>query len=194
MQTTTNFSTELKSEYIQLFQSCQTQPLKRVASLATAGAILLRKSRYLEVSRQTSVPWFFIGVIHQMEASGNFKTHLHNGDFLTSRTVHVPKGRPVSGKPPFTWEESAVDALRYMGLNSWHDWGVPGCLYQLEKYNGMGYRKRGLRSPYLWGGSLHEQLGKFTSDGSFNKDARTKQIGAATLLHVMLWMKVIEIS
>ena len=40
-----------------------------------------------------------------------FDQHLHNGDPLSGRTTHVPPGRPRPASPPFTWEQSAHDAI-----------------------------------------------------------------------------------
>ena len=65
--------------------------------------------------------------------------HLHNGDPLQARTVHVPSGRPVVGSPPFTWRQSALDALTLKGFHEVGDWSVPHMLYLLEKYNGTAY-------------------------------------------------------
>jgi lysozyme family protein len=67
-----------------------------------------------------------VAVIHQMECSGDFTKHLHNGDTLKARTVQVPTGRPLTGKPPFTWEQSATDALTMLGINKWQDWTIAG--------------------------------------------------------------------
>ena len=55
------------------------------------------RSRYERVSGITLVPWQVIGVIHSREADCDFHCHLHNGDPLTGRTIHVPKGRPLEG-------------------------------------------------------------------------------------------------
>ena len=73
------------------------------------------KARYQSIAQSTGVPWFFIGVVHYMEASSDFTKHLHNGDPLNKRTVQVPANRPL-GIPPFTFEQSAIDALQYQGL------------------------------------------------------------------------------
>ena len=96
-------------------------------------------------------PWYVVGVIHALESSLNFGRHLHNGDPLTARTVQVPAGRPKTGQPPFTWEASASDALRYQGFDKWKDWSIPGTLFKLEGYNGFGYRDHhaDVPSPYL---------------------------------------------
>lgn len=142
--------------------------------------------RYEVVSHTVGVPWYVVAVIHNMEASLNFTRHLHNGDRLTARTTHVPAGRPVSGIPPFTWEESAEDALRYQGMDKITDWSVPNILLTLEKYNGGGYAKRGINTPYLWAYTNHygtaPNIGKYTSDGKFDPKAISSQIGAAAIL------------
>ncbi|MDN3520185.1 hypothetical protein [Halomonas ramblicola] len=98
------------------------------------------RARYEAVTDRQGVPWAFVAVVHQMESSGDFSRHLYNGDPLTARTVQVPKGRPKRGSPPFTWEESAADAMALKRLSGSTDWSVAGMLYQLERYNGWGYR------------------------------------------------------
>jgi hypothetical protein len=119
-----------------------------------------------------------------MEANMSFSTHLHNGDPLTDRTKHVPEGRPKAGKPPFTWEESARDALMLEGLARWKEWTIPGTLYKLEAYNGWGYRDHhpGVLSPYLWSFSNHYARGKYVGDGQWSATAVSRQCGAAVLL------------
>ncbi|HEV7734395.1 MAG TPA: hypothetical protein VGR62_19635 [Candidatus Binatia bacterium] len=133
------------------------------------------------------VPWPFIGVVHSMEASLRFTTHLHNGDSLKARTVQVPKGYPKGGAPPFTWEFSATDALRLKRLDAWSEWTLAGMLYKLEEYNGFGYRQYhpDVLSPYLWGFSNHHTAGKYVADGTWSSTAKTKQCGAAVLLRRM---------
>jgi lysozyme family protein len=119
-----------------------------------------------------------------MEASLNFQTHLHNGDSLTERTLHEPKNRPERGSPPFTWEESAKDALTLEHLDQWHDWSLAGILYRLERYNGFGYRRRHppVSTPYLWSFSNFYTSGKYVRDGVFSETAVSDQCGAAVLL------------
>ena len=106
------------------------------------------------------IPWWFIAALHYREADCLFSTHLHNGDPLTRRTIHVPAGRPLSGSPPFTWQESARDALQMSGLWGLTDWSVATALWQAERYNGFGYRTRGAVSPYLWSGTSQYKSGR----------------------------------
>ena len=91
------------------------------------------------IERLTRVPWFAIAIIHNLEAGGDFNSHLH-GAPPTARTVHAPAGRPRSGNPPFTWEESAVDALEYDGPHRVTDWSTEHLAYLFEGFNGWGYR------------------------------------------------------
>ena len=75
---------------------------------------------------------------HGLESAFSFRTHLHKGDPLTARTVHYAPGRPASGQPPFTWLESALDALTMQGLGGLGDWSIGQALDGLERYNGLG--------------------------------------------------------
>jgi lysozyme family protein len=131
-----------------------------------------------------------------MESSLSFEKHLHNGDSLAHRTVQVPANRPKKGNPPFTWEESATDALSLKGLNAHTDWSLSGTLYQLEGYNGWGYRlyHPHVLSPYLWCYSMHYKSGKYIADGTWSESAVSKQCGSATLLRRMAENGLIEFS
>jgi lysozyme family protein len=88
----------------------------------------------------------------------------------------------VKGKPPFSWEESALDALDYDKFLGLSDWSLPRALDRLEAYNGVGYKRRGLPTPYLWAGTNIQKPGKFTSDGNFNPNVMDKQPGCAGIL------------
>lgn len=178
-----NLTSALRTEYQDLFDSCliNSGTAATVDNLATK--IENNKSRYAAVGG-TKIPWYFIGVIHNMESSLNFAKHLHNGDPLTKRTVQVPAGRPKTGTPPFTWEASATDALTMKNLFNWTDWEIPGILYKLEQYNGFGYRNfhPSVKSPYLWSFSNHYTSGKYVADGTWSSTAKSQQCGAAVLL------------
>jgi|GEM_PF-3794578 len=174
---------ELKYEYERLFKQAVISASSTEIQLVT-NRIVTNKERYLKIQGKTNVPWYLVGIIHNLEASGNFACHLHNGDSLSGRTVQVPSGRPKKGNPPFTWEESAVDAIKYDGLHKWKDWSIPGILYCLEKYNGWGYRlyHPEVKSPYLWSGTSVYIKGKYVADGKFDSNAVSQQIGVAAIL------------
>jgi lysozyme family protein len=186
----------------ELFNSC----IIRFERLLEVDCIVTRmldgRSEYLPVVQATGVPWWFIGIIHILETGGNFTRHLHNGDHLSARTVHVPSGRPVAGNPPFNWQESAIDALAIQGLcrptkeqgkpYTPLSWNVFAALDRMERYNGLGYRKQNMPSPYLWAASQHYLKGKFVTDGRFDPNAVSRQVGGGVILKRMIDRKLIN--
>jgi len=178
------YNAVLRADYQYLFDTCIIKSEKYVTVDAVLNKILAGTIRYETVGHPLNIPWYFIGIIHYMEGSCNFKTHLHNGDPLTAKTIHVPSGRPPGGTAPYTWEFSAHDALKLQMLDKWPDWDIPGILYKLEAYNGFGYRnlKQPIPSPYLWSFSNHYHSGKYVADGHYDANAVSVQCGAAVLL------------
>jgi lysozyme family protein len=150
---------------------------------AQADKIAKNRKRYEAVSKATGVPWDVIGVIHYRESSGDFAGVLHNGQKIIGtgkKTTLVPKGRG-----PFTsWEEAAYDALMncapFAGKNK--DWSIGGTLDLLERYNGLGYRNKGLPSPYLWAGTDQYVKGKYVADGKYDPNHVDTQLGVAPIL------------
>jgi lysozyme family protein len=161
---------------------------------ATINRAEANRQRYERVADSLGIPWYFVAVIHSMEASGRFDRHLHNGDPLTARTVQVPAGRPREGNPPFTWEQSAIDAISMKKLGAETDWSLAGSLFQLERYNGFGYRTHHpeVPTPYLWSYSTHYRSGKYVKDGIWSDTAVSKQCGAAVLLRRMAERGLVE--
>jgi lysozyme family protein len=170
----------LRPEYDELFNTCViTKPM---AVKEVIDAVLKWRKRYEAVAKTSTVPWYVIAVIHNMECSLNFKEHLHNGDPLGKKTVNVPAGRPPGWTANGTWEESALDALSYDNLTSWTDWSVGGICYKLEGYNGWGYRRHGIHTPYLWSFTNQYTNGKYTADGVWSESAVSGQCGCAAVL------------
>ena len=141
------------------------------------------QARYQAVAKTTGVPWYVIGCLHWLEGSGSFNKHLHNGDPLRAKTVNVPAGRPAADS--WTWETSAEDALKWDKLAGRSDWTLETILERCERFNGLGYRKRGYPSPYLFGGSNVMVAGKFIRDGVWSDSAWSEQVGVATILKSM---------
>jgi lysozyme family protein len=176
----------LRTEYTRLFETMEIDPRYSESTSWHLAMLRKSKSRYENVGQQVGVPWYFIAATHALEASFNFRAHLHNGDFpLTSRTRQVPAGRPTKWLPPADWESSAKDALRLLGYVGQKDWSLERTLYRLEAYNGLGYRSRRVATPYLWCYSNHYKGGKFVADGKWNPNARSKQCGAAVMLKML---------
>lgn len=171
----------LKAHYKELWLKVKIDPGQEANVMGAAKRIFANKARYLAVSLKTGVPWFFIGLIHNLEAGLSFRGHLHNGDPLTDRTVQVPAGRPLVGNPPFTWEESALDALTQKGLQTIKAWTIERLLYEAERYNGFGYMlyHPGDLSPYVWSKTNHNDgTGKYIADGKWSGTAFSEsQVG-----------------
>jgi lysozyme family protein len=177
---------QLANEYQVYFNACVPSPAHKDNIAYYVSQLMKFKDVYSSVGDELHIPWYFIGAIHGMECGFNFNEHLHNGDPLTARTVHVPANRPATGAPPFTWRESARDAMIFRKYAQVGNWDMPRVLYQLELYNGMGYRPRGVPSPYLWSFSNLYSKGKYTGDGNFDPNAVSKQCGAAVMLKALL--------
>lgn len=176
---------DLVAEYSAMWDSMTVRREREAAVSASARRVVASRARYERVSAATGVPWPVIGVIHAMECGCHFGRHLHNGDPLSARTVQVPAGRPRRGRPPFTWECSASDALAYDGLDRVSAWTVERAAYELEKYNGFGPRGRGVPSAYLWSYSTHYARGKYVADGKWSGSAVSAQCGALPLLRAI---------
>lgn len=179
--------TLLRAEYQAYYDACRVRPECRGNVAYYVKRLRNGRPLYEAVGRDLNgIPWAFIGAIHAMECGFNFAGHMHNGDPLSARTVQVPKGRPLTGTPPFTWRESAIDALTMKGFHDVRDWSIPHMLYLLERYNGMGYRMRRLASPYLWSFSNHYNRGKFVKDGIYDPNAVSRQCGVAVMLKAVM--------
>lgn len=185
--------TPMQPDFLQLWSSMVIRPEWEMKVKANANAISVHQHIYEAFVQgfNAAMPWQFVGVIHLMEASCSFTCHLHNGDSLNKRTVHEPKGRPLlpplagAGKP-YAWHESARDALHMQGFDKLHLWDITHILSRLEAYNGIGYRRHGIYTPYLWASSNHYLQGKYTSDGKFDIQAVSKQVGAAPILKTLM--------
>jgi lysozyme family protein len=87
-------------EYRDLWKTCEIRPkhVREVDQLV--DRIVVNKKRYKKAGNARGVPWHVVGVTHMLEGSGNFDTHLHNGDPLTARTSNIPGGTAEDGKAP----------------------------------------------------------------------------------------------
>lgn len=182
-----SFTPAIKQELAKLWQSMTINPGRIAGFQATARKLAKGAARYKAIEKATGVPAVLIAVLHERESSGDFNTYLGNGDPLFSRegrplkSVHVPEGRG-----PFrNFEEGAIDALNVDGLAKVKDWSLERVIFEAEKYNGFGYRNKGIRSPYLWGGTSHQQPGKYVRDRVFDPDAIDTQPGAVPLMFTL---------
>ena len=109
--TAPKFTAALAKEYSDLFNRCEIAADKMTEVEGVVQRILRFQDRYARLAAQSTVPWYVIAVIHNMECGLDFTKHLHNGDSLKRRTVNEPEGRPKTGQPPFAFDVSALDAL-----------------------------------------------------------------------------------
>lgn len=175
----------IAKEYARIFFGLQIKASKESTIRKLTAKALANRARYEAVGTPLGIPWWFIAGIHLMESNYNFTTHLHNGDRLTGRTTRVPAGRPAHGSSPFSWEDSARDALIYKKFNSTSDWSLSRALYRWEKYNGWGYRYKSKPTPYLWSFSSAYEKGKYVADGQYSASAVSKQCGVAVFLRTL---------
>lgn len=118
--------------------------------------------------------WRLVGAIHHMECDADPARQILNGQRWDRITTIHPKGIG-----PFTsWREAALLALREHALATLRD---------VERWNGRGYEFRDLNSPYVWSGSNHYEKGKYGSDGRFDPNLVSKQVGAALILAALKW-------
>jgi lysozyme family protein len=177
----------LADSYAKQLTACTIRPDRAGEVAREAARIRDGKARYEAVAAKfKALPWWVVGILHSMECGLNFGRHLHNGDSLNARTVQEPKGRPVAGKPPFTFEESALDALKCDHFDQVTDWSPGNALVAFENYNGTGYRHKGVPSPYLWSFTDQYRCGKYVADGRYNPQAVSQQCGCAALMKVLL--------
>lgn len=190
----------LKPRYEQLFAGCMLRRswLDRIASVAQE--IINRRSLYAQVEAQTTVPWWFVGIVHYRDASFR-DVHLHNGDPLTGRTINPPTGRPIAlpaNGYSYTWVESAIDALREKTFDTAQDRSIAAWLWRFEMWNGFEYAQHGINSEYLWNGTNHygspPHQGKFVTKQLFDANAISEQIGAAALLWYLYHKELINLQ
>ncbi len=182
-----------KRGYDNLWRKAKIRPNRASAARNVARRLNANRTRY-EKAVPPGLPWYWLAITHNLESGGNFSRHVHNGDPLTARTRRVPAGRPVTGSPPFTWEESARDALELKGLHKIAEWPVSRCLYEFERYNGFGYVARRINSPYVWSFTDLYNRGKYVADGRFSATAVSQQCGAAATLKALIDLKYVSLT
>ena len=184
----------LRADYLDTWTRALIVPASAAAAVKRARQILAARRRFETVSKATGVPWFVLGLLLMRESDLSFAGHLHNGDSLKNRTKHVPAGRPKQPDPPYTWEVSAIDAVRYDQLDRIRVWDVPTIAWACERFNGFGYREHGIRSPYLWSWSTEQERGKYTNDGDLHPEVWDEQPGIMTILMALIQIGAVDLA
>jgi lysozyme family protein len=169
---------------------------------AVADSLLAHKAQYVEIAQgvqeitHKQIPWVLVSVVDQREhqaSLGLCNSYLGNGQPLGQVTTIVPKGRgPFFNHPTDkvlrgAFFRGALDALiDVQKINDWDDWTPGGTLTFLESLNGYGYANRGMASPYIWGATNEQQLGKYIADGVFAPNVTDTQLGCAPMIRYMM--------
>lgn len=174
----------LAPEYTDLWARMAPRPECATLINRTARRLIGHKAQYQVVEASTGVPWFVIAALHERESGADFATYLGNGEPLDRVTRLVPRGRG----PFASWEAGAVDALTLDGLTQVTGWNAERACYEIEKFNGFGYRNpsRDIPSPYLWGGTNIQKPGKFVADGRFDPRETDQQLGAIAVMREIM--------
>jgi lysozyme family protein len=132
--------------------------------------------------------WWFVAVVHEREASQNFALSIAQGDPWNQVSTHVPRG-----VGPFkSFVDAAVFTLTKLPVGGfipakWPDWTIGGVLTLWTLYNGTGYENyHDEPSPYDWGATSIEQIGKYVADGVFSSTTWDAQVGCAAIIRGMI--------
>ena len=172
------------SYYRELYNTMIPLPGSAGAIQAAVNAVLRGHDAYAQVEVDLVIPWRIVGVLHLMEASCNMKQNLLNGQPLSQRTTIAPVGHGPWG----TWEEMASMILSNQSWRFPEMWNVPNTLRFFEQWNGWGYSRQRVNSPYLWAGSNHGVgVGKYVGElagvpARYDPAFVSDQIGAAVAL------------
>jgi len=179
---------KMKEYYTSLAKSVELDPARAPELRKIGERIIASKAYYSEVQKASGIPWYVIGCLHYREASLNFMGHLHNGDPLLMKTVHVPSDRPqIAPWPPQRsslkqiWQISAIDALGELKART-SKWTIERTCWALEGYNGYGCFDHGINTPYLWNYTNKYSGGGYASDGHYSGSYKSKQAGLYSLL------------
>jgi len=172
---------DTRLDVLALWNACLVRPECVNIVDEMAAKIMGFKTQYYDpAAAQSGLPWYMIGVIDMREEDFDHGCYLGNGDPLDRVTVDVPRGRG----PFASWAAGAADALTMDGFNvsaNGH-WDIVTVLKKLEQYNGIGYAKRGLPSPYVWALTNQQVAGKYVSDGQWSSSTWDTQPGCAAVL------------
>lgn len=175
--------------YKATYAACMFRP----GTSEEAGKIVLKinegKAIYSQIADAMGITlWQVIGILHSMECSFDFGRHLANGDLLSQDTIRVPRNLMAPKLPPFDFVTAGIAALRHYASPS--GWGslsitdIPSALLFFDQWNGLGewYHTETPGLPYLFAGTSAYKSGKFESDGKWNPDLISQQIGAGAIL------------
>lgn len=169
------------------WDAADVSPKYRMALDVELARYRRTQARYevIQNMKPHGVPAPILFCLHYREASNDFHCSLAQGDSLLHRSRNVPRGRIPDKEPPYSWEECAYDSVYVvekppLDRIDWTD--GQAALDEMTAYNGWGYERRGMASPYLWSGTTLYKSGKFVRDGVFDRNAVDGQLGCCAIL------------
>ena len=91
-----------------------------------------------------------------------------------------------AGKYFTNWEDAAVDAILSVSRGSVDKNDLQSYYDYAERYNGLGYRNKGVPSPYVWAGTNNYTCGKYVADGKYDPNTKDQQLGVAIMLKALM--------
>lgn len=185
----------LLAENTKRWRKAKFDPSKQAAARSVARKLVAAeaKARYEGIADRIAkmghnIPWWVIAVIHdreclkQRDGSLSWSCNIAQGSPFSVRSKIIPRNGPFR-----SFEDAAVDALVVQApraaLNT--DWSAGGVMTILERYNGLGYAKKGRPSPYIWSGTDQYVKGKYVRDGVYDPNVVDAQLGVAIVLSEM---------
>jgi lysozyme family protein len=153
-----------------MFNEAVISPEFEIDADLQAKRIIVNKLVYESLQSRINSPddcfitWFTIGVIHAMEGNCSLKNSIEDGEPLREGISWLEDARQVLSNRP------------KRGLDGFLD------LEYIERHNGFGYRTHGIYSPYLWSGTQFYTKGKYGSDGQYDPELVSRQVGAVPVL------------
>ena len=123
------------------WQACHVLPHRELEVEAVAAKLCAPKAKAIYQNVANIVwgspdRWWFVAIVHEREASQDFRKSIAQGDFWNQVSRHIPRGIG-----PFrSFVDAAVFTLRRCAPYpaKWHDWSIGGVLTLFEAYNGFG--------------------------------------------------------
>jgi len=188
---------EVAADHRHNVKMMEISPMKAKKVQEIVSRYQTHKTRYDRVGKATGLPGMLICALHYREGM-EFDRYLHNGQPLGKTTTFVPKGILFKKGQ---WEKAAIHALggnikdangrsslkkfqeirKSLGLTA-NSKDIGAMMAFSERYNGMGYRNKGIRSCYVYAGTNLLERGRYVADGKFEAKSVDRRLGTAAVI------------